>query len=228
MSDAKGQHEPSMEEILASIRRIIAEDGDPVAAAPAAAPDAAPAAAPARAPSPSAASAASAAPAVFAEPPSLPRAAAPELEMTEDDDILELTEVVDEDGSVTSKAPLPQDEPPLASVPEPFSFEEVEPEPPPLRSRESAPAPSSLSDRLLSDSAAAASVAALSHLVNRSRREPDVESIALGNVACTLEELVRELLRPMLKTWLDENLPKIVERLVQEEVGRLVLDAQRR
>ena len=32
MSDAKDQHEPSMEEILASIRRIISEDGDPAAA----------------------------------------------------------------------------------------------------------------------------------------------------------------------------------------------------
>ena len=37
-----------------------------------------------------------------------------------------------------------------------------------------------------------------------------------------------ELLRPILKTWLDDNLPQIVERIVREEIGRLALDAQRR
>jgi cell pole-organizing protein PopZ len=35
-------------------------------------------------------------------------------------------------------------------------------------------------------------------------------------------------LRPLLKSWLDENLPQIVERIVREEIGRLALDAQRR
>jgi uncharacterized protein len=37
----------------------------------------------------------------------------------------------------------------------------------------------------------------------------------------TVEELVSELLRPMLKTWLDDNLPAIVERLVRAEIERL-------
>ena len=37
----------------------------------------------------------------------------------------------------------------------------------------------------------------------------------------TLEELVSEMLRPMLKAWLDENLPTIVERLVQAEIERI-------
>ncbi len=36
----------------------------------------------------------------------------------------------------------------------------------------------------------------------------------------TLEELVQELLRPMLKSWLDENLPPIVEDLVRQEIER--------
>ena len=85
MSDAKGQqHEPSMEEILASIRRIIAEDGDAAAPAAAAAADgAAPAPAPAAAPA--APPAAAAAPAAPAKPAPL-------------EDILELTEVVEPDG----------------------------------------------------------------------------------------------------------------------------------
>jgi cell pole-organizing protein PopZ len=37
----------------------------------------------------------------------------------------------------------------------------------------------------------------------------------------TLEEVVSELLRPMLKTWLDENLPDMVERLVRAEIERV-------
>ncbi len=38
----------------------------------------------------------------------------------------------------------------------------------------------------------------------------------------TLDGLVRELLRPMLKDWLDANLPELVERVVAREVARLV------
>ena len=37
----------------------------------------------------------------------------------------------------------------------------------------------------------------------------------------TLEDVVRETLRPMLKSWLDENLPHVVERMVQEEIERV-------
>jgi cell pole-organizing protein PopZ len=37
----------------------------------------------------------------------------------------------------------------------------------------------------------------------------------------TLEDVVRELLRPLLKEWLDENLPAIVEEKVQAEVERI-------
>jgi len=37
----------------------------------------------------------------------------------------------------------------------------------------------------------------------------------------TLEDVVRETLRPMLKSWLDENLPGVVERMVQAEIERI-------
>ena len=37
----------------------------------------------------------------------------------------------------------------------------------------------------------------------------------------TLEDVVRETLRPMLKLWLDENLPSVVERMVQAEIERV-------
>ena len=36
-----------------------------------------------------------------------------------------------------------------------------------------------------------------------------------------LDAVVREMLRPMLKTWLDENLPEIVEQLVTREIARI-------
>ncbi len=37
----------------------------------------------------------------------------------------------------------------------------------------------------------------------------------------SIDELTRELLRPMLQSWLDENLPRLVERLVREEIERV-------
>jgi cell pole-organizing protein PopZ len=37
----------------------------------------------------------------------------------------------------------------------------------------------------------------------------------------TLEDLVKEMLRPMLKEWLDRNLPPMVERFVEREIVRL-------
>jgi cell pole-organizing protein PopZ len=39
--------------------------------------------------------------------------------------------------------------------------------------------------------------------------------------ARTLEDLVKEMLRPMLKSWLDDNLPNLVERLVRAEIERV-------
>ena len=57
----------------------------------------------------------------------------------------------------------------------------------------------------------------------RSSREGDeVSSRATAGVATrTLEEVVTELLKPMLKAWLDENLPPLVERLVKREIVKL-------
>lgn len=43
----------------------------------------------------------------------------------------------------------------------------------------------------------------------------------LSNNARTLEDLVKEMLRPMLKTWLDDNLPSLVERIVRTEIERV-------
>lgn len=193
MPEAKGQqssHEPSMEEILASIRRIIAEDGDG-AAAPAAADKAAP--------------------------------------QSRQEDILELTDVVDESGSVVSlsaqkAAPEPsppRPEPPVDLAP-PRPLPPVAPSEP-----ETAPSPDGAEDRLVSGTTAAASVAALSQLASAGQRPP-IDDLPLGDIGQTLEGLVRSMLKPMLKDWLDTNLPQLVERLVHEEIQRMARDVQRR
>lgn len=65
--------------------------------------------------------------------------------------------------------------------------------------------------QLASPATAAAVDAALEALVQA----------AAANSPRTLEDVARDLLRPMLKTWLDDNLPQLVERLVRVEVERL-------
>lgn len=56
------------------------------------------------------------------------------------------------------------------------------------------------------------------------------ENIAISNSVegTTLEDIVRELLRPMIKTWLDDNLPNTIERLVSKELERLAEKAIRK
>jgi len=265
MSEAKGQQEPSMEEILASIRRIIAEDGES-AAAPAPAPVLRPAAP--------------------AEQPQVAR----------EEEILELTESVAEDGTVVSLAPggamkppgtraepssaAPEgaEEPP-ESTPAAEELPEPMPDPPPLRLRSAAtvikraepsapeppraapaqaaapraeappapeppsrpaqaaapppepaaqpPPPPMVGDRLVSIATAAASVAALSQLADLSQKG-QVGTTPLGEAGRTLESLVRELLKPMLRDWMDANLAPLVERLVREEIQRMAREARGR
>ena len=59
-----------------------------------------------------------------------------------------------------------------------------------------------------SDAAVSGAFSALAHTI-------------LAQNARTLEDLVAEMLRPMLCEWLDENLPGLVERLVKEEIQRV-------
>jgi cell pole-organizing protein PopZ len=167
-----------MEEILASIRRIISEDDAPPAEAAEAHHEEEPAAA--------------------FEP------AAPEPEPEPEpahEDVLELTERVEPpaetvgDLDVYEPAPAPKPAPAPAPAPAPVAFTPREPE-----------------ERLVSEPSA--SVAA-SHFDNLSA------AIAMPAAGRTLEDLTRELLRPLLKAWLDENLPRIVEAKVTEEVERI-------
>ena len=51
--------------------------------------------------------------------------------------------------------------------------------------------------------------------------------IAIGNRDMTLEGLIREILRPLLREWLDQNLPYLIERLVKKEIDHMVNRAER-
>ena len=71
--------------------------------------------------------------------------------------------------------------------------------------------------------AADAASSSLADLANKveNERKASMTSSFIGNGSQTLEGMVLELMRPMLKGWLDENLPPIVERIVQKEVERI-------
>jgi cell pole-organizing protein PopZ len=242
--------EPSMEEILASIRRIIADDeakppaaaekpaSPPAPAKPPEKPAAPPAAkAPVMADIPPSAIPAAQAAVKVAPPPVKPAAPAPAAAASNSqDDIDALLNGLDDattaeeirpslpDGEVfelTDDMALP--EPPPAAA----AFHKIEPdddleytetaaaravhrqpayEPPPF---ESAPAPPQ--QQILSRSTVSAVESAFNTLANT----------VLSNNARTLEDLVKEMLRPMLKSWLDDNLPGLVERIVKAEIERV-------
>jgi cell pole-organizing protein PopZ len=150
--------EPSMDEILASIRRIISDDASVGPIAPKPAP-----------------------------------------QRAEGDDVLLLTR----------RAP-----------PEPWIFQDAAepvPPPPPVRARPAATA----DDSLLSPRTAMSAAAAFEELSLVIENKPVPPSIAVSSGGPTLEDITRDLLRPMLKAWLDENLPGIVRARVDEEIERI-------
>jgi uncharacterized protein len=245
--------EPSMEEILASIRRIIADDeakppvvekpSSPVAQAK---PEQPAAAAPAvKAPvmndiPPSTIPAAKAAAAKVAAAPRIAPVPPPPKPMpapaatNSQDDIDAMLAGLDE---VTSEAEIrpPQpdgevfeltDEMAVADAPQ-ASFQKIEPhddieftEPAAAKAMHRQPEserpsfespPVRPSQQILSHSTVSAVESAFNSLANT----------VLSNNARTLEDLVKEMLRPMLKSWLDDNLPGLVERIVKVEIERV-------
>ena len=235
--------EPSMDEILSSIRQIIADDD--AAGAP-------------RRPSIQAAAAPMQAPVrAFGSPvavdlddqledaePLALSAAQIIGQRTEEapspfsfDDILADTQGTDEDE--------PEEEAPVAaSEPMTFELEEAEPvvtpmapprapEPEFLRAPEPTPTPAppprpqatisqaaplpdpSLSSDFAEELLGPATRAAVRSSITK------LNSIGLGNAGLTIESLMRDMLRPMLKEWLDENLPAVVERMVEREIARV-------
>ncbi|MGC1563491.1 MAG: DUF2497 domain-containing protein [Bradyrhizobium sp.] len=226
--------EPSMEEILASIRRIIADDEAKPAAAEKPPGPAAPVKQDRPAPATAAKAATNDAPAnpmppkaaAAAAPPPIPAAAA----SNSQDDIdallngLDETTTVEEirphspDGDVlelTDEMALPDSSEPAFKKVEPsddLEFAEaakvVSRQPsfePPLVESVSPP------QQILSRSTVSAVESAFNTLAHT----------VLSNNARTLEDLVKEMLRPMLKSWLDDNLPGLVERIVKSEIERV-------
>jgi hypothetical protein len=138
-------------------------------------------------------------------------------------DILELTQVVDEDGSVrqvsawaegateTSRAP---EKPPADAVERP-EYDDAALEPRLDSGRE----------RIVSAVTSGAAAAAFAQLGALPRERRDETDSPLRGVERTLEDIVREMLRPLLQAWLDGHLPGIVERLVREEIARVVGEA---
>ena len=171
-----------MEEILASIRRIISEDDTPAEAEADAAPAEVVAVAEA-APEP--------APELHAEPEHAP---APEPVAVEPEPIEAAAPVV---------APRPVEEEALELTEKVETHGDLDvfmPEPAPK-------VESLVSDHIAS--AAASAFGALSAAVTMPKGER------------TLEDVVRELLRPLLQQWLDEHLPGIVQQTVEAEVDRI-------
>ncbi|WP_164938678.1 PopZ family protein [Bradyrhizobium guangdongense] len=240
--------EPSMEEILASIRRIIADDEAkpppaeaakpaPAPAAPAAKPQMAdapvskvapakpaaekPVPPPAAKPAPAPAPAADAGPnsqddidallAGLDEATPAPEVRAPEPEPEPEPDVLELT-----DEMAMDPEPTPAPSPPSFRKVEPRDDLEFAESPPPRPAPSYAPVdfdapPLPPQQPILAQSTVSAVESAFNSLAHT----------VLSSNARTLEDLVKEMLRPMLKSWLDDNLPGLVERIVKAEIERV-------
>lgn len=164
-----GGSDPTMEDILASIRKILNEDEAAAPAAPA--------------------------------PP----------------EPFVLTEAMLEEAPSAPEAPPPEmfaaDPAPATFAPQPEPEPEPEPEPDP------AYAPGATASDLVAPAVAAAAAASLGGLLRAVAAE---RQSPVHRGGPTIEDVVREELRPLLKAWLDTHLPPLVERLVRSEIERVV------
>jgi cell pole-organizing protein PopZ len=212
-----------MEEILASIRRIIADDDatkatkppDPVAAAPSRpAPPPRASGLPPAPPPPAVANSQDDIDAMLANLDT--PAAAPA------SDVLDLTEAMAAPVPAADTGPAPTFR--TIDAASDVIFTDRAPDPPAELAvriieeprRPAAPAtpaaPAPVLDRgLVSTSTMAAVDSAFNSLAQT----------VIGQNARTLEDLVKEMLRPLLKSWLDDNLPGVVDRIVRAEIERV-------
>jgi cell pole-organizing protein PopZ len=79
-------------------------------------------------------------------------------------------------------------------------------------------------ERIISAATSGAAAAAFAELAALPQERRNETELPLGGKR-TLEEIVRDMLRPLLHDWLDGHLPGIVERLVREEIARVVGEA---
>jgi uncharacterized protein len=208
MAQAAKSQEPSMEEILASIRRIIAEDDSEKSA-----PHAAEAAGVELNPDAAASSLGAARAMGNSYSPPLPDSPAPSVgalsgtaRAAQSSTVLDLTEPMESSASrsaapVVDSGPAPS---PPASIDHAVANEA-------MSGTQSSGAHDDERGGLISGATSAAVDSAFNALA---------QTVLVHN-ARTLEDLVREMLRPMLKVWLDDNLPGLVERLVRAEIERV-------
>ncbi len=107
---------------------------------------------------------------------------------------------------------------PAASEPEPAPAPEPAPEPAPTPSPARPPEVRLAEDALLAPAVAAAAAASVGQLLRAVSNE---RSAMVSRGGPSIEDVVREELRPLLKDWLDHHLPLIVERLVRAEIERV-------
>ncbi len=207
--------DPSMEDILASIRRILADgDGEAEAGAFGREAGAAGQSGPMEGHQPEgyAAPAAYAPPPAYAPPSSYTQFAphhpdvADEPARSPDDDVflLDQTMLIEEPAPMQPEPHVHRyaNEPVAAAQPEAdFSHLDAGDQP---------------SEPLLAPSAAAATTASLGALVRVVQRQTQAY-----HGGPTLEDMVREEIRPMVKAWLDEHLAPMVERMVRAEIDRV-------
>jgi hypothetical protein len=227
MSQTAKVQEPSMEEILASIRRIIADDDANKSATPPAVAGPAPRAS-GLPPAPPPAAVANSQDDIDAMLANLDTATPAQPES----DVLDLTESMAapapaaNDGPVTFRTidaasdviftdrACDPPEPAVRIIEEPRRPVAQAPAPSPRPPPRLAPARASnpIPDRpLISSSTVAAVDSAFNSLAHT----------VIGQNARTLEDLVKEMLRPLLKSWLDDNLPGVVDRIVRAEIERV-------
>jgi hypothetical protein len=200
-----------MEEILASIRRIIADDDatKPAKGAEAEAPPKQPPAAFGR-PVPPAPPQKTTTP----PPPVVPKPPAPPPATANSQDEID---------AMLAELDGPSKATPKLSTPEVLDLTEAMAAPPPT------PTPSfrtidGTSDVVFSNKPEPSIDRALISNETIAAVDSAFNSLAhtvIGQNARTLEDLVKEMLRPMLKSWLDDNLPSMVERIVRAEIERV-------
>jgi uncharacterized protein len=194
MSDEKSPSELSIDEILTTIRRIIAEDEQAGGSST----------------TPGGASGVVGA-GVDLGGEKTDQTDKPDKKVTIDsDDILELTEALNEDGTTRHLAPIGGSARRTA-----VTAETRAPAPRPEPRSEPQPQRRETPNRRLAPEPPVAAA--------REEREP--RDLAIGSGGRTLEDVVGDVLRPLLQSWLDENLQPLVERLVQAEIARVARES---
>ena len=157
------------------------------------------------------------------------------------------TEAAPEPALEPEPAPEPEPEPEAAPEPEPEAAPEPEPEielapePEPAPTPEPAPpppppmpapmedvlqlTPEMVTSNIISRSTISASTDVLAELARAILNRRDVAIDEAGQ-NMTLEGMVREMLKPLLREWLDRNLPYLIERLVKKEIDLMINRAE--